>query len=107
MRKAKSRWKVPKGELYIITHAYKKLQKECIGRRVVLYIDHIVWTDLELKIEDDMLARYLMDVMKVASQVIFIREVENTVADTITRMLASRTASVDIVDRNKIWVPEE
>eukprot|EP01126_Amoeba_proteus_P001021 TRINITY_DN10293_c0_g1_i2.p1 TRINITY_DN10293_c0_g1~~TRINITY_DN10293_c0_g1_i2.p1 ORF type:complete len:123 (-),score=8.06 TRINITY_DN10293_c0_g1_i2:193-561(-) len=67
-----------------MAHTCRKLRKEYTGREVVLYTDHIAWTELELKVEYDIMTGYLMNIMEVAPRVIFIRGVENTVADMIS-----------------------
>ena len=87
MRGSELRWKAPRGELYAMAFACRKLKQFCVGREVVLHTDHIAWSKLNVNTSNERMLGYLMDIMEVAPTGVYVKGVMNSVADTITRML--------------------
>jgi hypothetical protein len=85
--RSEAKWKAPRGELYAMAYACRKLKNVVVGREVYVHTDHIAWSDLQLKSTDRILMSYLMDILEVAPRGLYIRGELNRVADTITRLL--------------------
>lgn len=77
--------------------ACRKSRWICLGRDVVLHTDQIAWQDLEMKNPTGVEASWLSWLLELNPYTVWIRGVENVVADCLTRLSPIQDEHVDAV----------